>query len=431
MDSRKPPVGLILLSLALAGLIFLCIHLAPGTLRSYERLNLEKNATPTPTADNRNMMAITPDPHSTPAPTTMILKLGVEGDQVSRLQERLKLLGYYTGEVDGQFGQGTSQAVMMFQAQHDIAADGLAGEETRTLLYSSEAQIFVPTPVPTATPSTISMGDDHDGVRNAQRRLKELGYLEGSVDGDFGAGTKAAVMWFQRQNGLTEDGIIGGETMTLLFSDDAPAAQPTPTPDPNALPVLVNKDHPVDESYKPSDLVNMRNYLPSDLIYVKGSECEGDRTAADALIEMLKAARDEGVTGWQLNAGYRSVRYQQTLLNNKIDDYLKRNPGWSRSRAKSAASQTVAAPGTSEHHTGLAFDIAARGADAFLGTEQQKWLHKNCWDYGFIIRYQEDKEDITGFIAECWHIRYVGVSHSVPMRDQNLCLEEYLGEVNE
>ena len=430
MEERKSPVGTVLLCVALAAMLVLCGVLMPRMQSAKQILDTEKNATPIPTADNRNMLAITPDPNATPAPTVLILKVGVEGDQVKRLQERLKHLGYYTGEVDGQFGQGTAQSVMMFQAQHGIAADGLAGEETRTLLYSDAAQIFVPTPVPTATPSVLSMGDDHDGVRAAQQRLKDLGYLEGSVDGDFGAGTKAAVMWFQRQNGLTEDGVIGGNTMTLLFSEDAPMAVATPTPDPNAAPLLVNKTHPVDASYKPHDLVNMRDFMPSDLIYVKGSECEGDRTAATALINMLKAAKADGVTGWQLNAGYRSVRYQQTLMNNKIDDYMSRNPSWSRSKAKSAARNTVADPGTSEHHTGLAFDVTARGADAFIGTPQQKWLAENCWDYGFIIRYQEDKEDITGFIAECWHIRYVGTAHSIPMRDNNLCLEEYLGEMD-
>jgi len=430
MDSRKHLPAVILLSVVFVALAVLCIILAPKTMEAYDVLNVEKNATPTPTADNRNMLAVTPDPNATPAPPMLGLKIGVEGDQVERLQERLKKLGYYTGEVDGQFGQGTAEAVMLFQTQHGIAADGLAGEETRNLLYSESAQIFVPTPVPTSTPSVLTMGDDHDGVRAAQQRLKDLGYLEGAVDGDFGAGTKSAVMWFQRQNGLEEDGVIGGNTMALLFSQEAPAAVPTPTPDPNAMPILVNKTHPVEDDYKPSDLVNMRSFMPSDLIYVKGSECEGDRTAATALIEMLKAAKEDGITGWQLNAGYRSIRYQQSLMDDKVAGYMERNPSWSRSKAKSAASQTVAEPGTSEHHTGLAFDVTARGADAFIGTPQQKWLAKNCWDYGFIIRYQEDKEDITGFVAECWHIRYVGVQHSVPMRDKNLCLEEYLGEVD-
>jgi len=103
-----------------------------------------------------------------------------------------------------------------------------------------------------------------------------------------------------------------------------------------------------------------------------------------------------------------------------------RDQGFSQTNAVSATRQTVADPGSSEHHTGLAFDITVPGT-IFKGTREQIWLHKNCWDYGFVIRYQEDKEAITGYLAECWHIRYVGLPHSTDMRDRNLCLEEYLG----
>ena len=94
--------------------------------------------------------------------------------------------------------------------------------------------------------------------------------------------------------------------------------------------------------------------------------------------------------------------------------------------AVSATRQTVADPGTSEHHTGLAFDITVPGT-IFKGTPEQKWLHKHCWEYGFVIRYQEDKEKITGYLAEVWHVRYVGLPHSIDMRNRNLCLEEYVG----
>ncbi len=271
------------------------------------------------------------------------------------------------------------------------------------------------------------MGDRNDAVKALQARLKELGYLDGSADGDFGGATKAAVVWFQTQNGETPDGIAGAKTLALLFSDSAPKAEPTPTPDPNALPILVNRTHPVDASYRPADLVQLKDVLPSSLVTVKGSDCEGDRTAAQALITMFEAAKADGVTGWQISAGYRSVKYQQKLFDRQVAEY--QNQGLSVARAKSAASKLVADPGASEHHTGLAFDITVPGT-TFKGTPQQKWLQKHCWDYGFIIRYQEDKEAVTGFLAECWHIRYVGVKHSVVMRDRNLCLEEYLGQTD-
>ena len=62
----------------------------------------------------------------------------------------------------------------------------------------------------------------------------------------------------------------------------------------------------------------------------------------------------------------------------------------------------------------------------FKGTKQCKWLHEHCWEYGFILRYQEGKESVTGYIAEAWHIRYVGVEHALKIRDLGMCLEEYL-----
>ena len=192
------------------------------------------------------------------------------------------------------------------------------------------------------------------------------------------------------------------------------------------LPYLVNKDHPVDADFVPADLVLLTDVLDPSLIRVKHPETMAVRPAAEALGIMLKAAKADGVGNWQINTAYRSIPEQETLLENKIRSYRKSHPEWSRSRAKSAALRTVAEPGCSEHHLGLAFDITAKGASAFKGTKQCKWLHAHCWEYGFIVRYQEGKEDITGFTAEEWHIRYVGTEHSLAMRDANFCLEEYI-----
>ena len=344
---------------------------------------------------------------------------------MTRLQQRLKELGYYNGEVDGQYGPGTAEAVRVFQAQHGLDSDGIAGEATRTRLYAQDAQTCVPTATPTATPSLLKKGDASDAVREMQQRLKELGYYDGEVDGDFGGGTEEAVRLYQRQNGLDVDGIAAEKTFASLYSDNARQVTITPTPDPAQMPLLVNREHPVGADYEPDDLVKLKNVMPSSLVTVKGSDIEGDRTAANAMIEMFEAAKADGVTGWQISAGYRSYEYQQELFDEQVAEY--RAEGFTQEKAVSATRNTVADPGASEHHTGLAFDITVAGT-IFKGTEQQIWLHKHCWDYGFIIRYQEDKEDITGFLAECWHIRYVGLPHSTEMRDRNLCLEEYLGE---
>ena len=425
MDKRKPSIKIIVMWALLAALIVVIALLAPKTWQDYQTLETERNATPTPTSDVSSALMVTIDPNNTPTPTVMLLKVGTKGDEVKRLQERLKQLGYYTGEVDGQYGQGTADAVKLFQNQHNLLSDGIAGENTRSILYGENAETYVPTPAPSETPASLSKGDAGDTVRAMQERLKILGYYNGNVDGDFGGGTQEAVRLFQSQNSLNVDGVAAEQTLSLLYSDDARQAAVTPTPDPSAMPSLVNKKYPVSSDDRPGDLVLLRNVLPSSLVYVKGSEIEGDRTAVAALQTMLEAAAAHGVTGWQISAGYRSYNYQQTLFDRQVKQYQAE--GMSRDKAVSATRLTVADPGTSEHHTGLAFDVTVAGT-TFKGTDQQKWLHKNCWDYGFIIRYQEDKEKITGFLAEAWHIRYVGVKHSVVMRDKNLCLEEYLGQ---
>ena len=427
MEERQiKPGTIILLVLLVIGTVAAALQIGP-TKALKNTLQVESAATPTPTADVRSMMAVTFPPGVTPQPTVMLLKPGVEGDEVKKLQNRLKELGYYTGEVDGQYGPGTQQSVMLFQAQHGLDDDGIAGEATRNALYANTAQVYIPTPAPTQTPSSLSKGAEGDSVRQMQERLKELGFYSGDCDGDYGPGTQTAVRLFQSQHGLEEDGAAGEMTLGLLYSDNARQVVVTPTPDPQAPPLLVNRTHKLDASYQPGDLVLLRSVLPENVVYVKGSEIEGDRTAVDALETMFRAAIDDGIGDWQISAGYRSIAYQEKLFNNKVSEY--RQQGMNGDKARSAARKTVADPGTSEHHTGLAFDITTPGK-TFMGTPQQKWLHEHCWEYGFIIRYPEGKEDITGFVAECWHIRYVGVVHSIPMRDSGECLEEYLDEVD-
>ena len=196
------------------------------------------------------------------------------------------------------------------------------------------------------------------------------------------------------------------------------------------LPILVNKDYPLDEDFIPADLVYLTDILDPSLVRMKNNNTKirAVRAAVEALETMLEAAEADGIRNWQISTAYRSIQDQEALLNNKIRSYQKNNPKWSRSRAKSAALRTVAEPRCSEHHLGLAFDVNVPGT-TFKGTKQCKWLHAHCWEYGFIVRYQEDKTKITGFAAEAWHIRYVGVKHSLYMRDNNFCLEEYLEAV--
>lgn len=289
-------------------------------------------------------------------------------------------------------------------------------------------------PTPTPTPALLRTGAQGQEVEKLQTRLKELGYYTGEVDGQFGSGTKAAVILFQSQHGLDADGIVGPATQELIYSSNAhkivvtPTPSPSPTPDPSAsiaaqTPILVNRDNPVPDDYQPRNLVYMKDECPSDVVTIKGSETQGEKEAVDALVVMLKAAQADGVKTWQVSAGYRSVAYQKELFNKQVSEYMSQ--GKSKKDATSATRLTVADPGTSEHHTGLAFDITVPGT-TFKGTAQSQWLNTHCWEYGFIIRYEEDKQKITGYVAEPWHIRYVGLPHSTIIRDHGWCLEEYI-----
>lgn len=294
---------------------------------------------------------------------------------------------------------------------------------------AAEEPAAVSSVTPPETFRLLQNGSRGEDVVKLQQRLIELGYYSGAADGIYGRGTRSAVREFQKRNSLSVDGVAGKQTQARLYSAEAIEAPGAPEPTDTLAgewPMLVNAAYPVGESFLPTDLVLMKNVCDSSLIKIKYASTQAVRQAVEALVTMLEAARRDGITKWQCSAAYRSYTDQEKMLNNKIRSYQNRNASWSRSRARRAALNTVAEPGASEHHLGLSFDINVPGTSAFAGTKQYTWLHEHCWEYGFIVRYQEGKEEITGFAPEAWHIRYVGTAHSLIMRDENLCLEEYL-----
>ena len=141
--------------------------------------------------------------------------------------------------------------------------------------------------------------------------------------------------------------------------------------------------------------------------------------------DALSAAIADGLSNFQISSAYRTYSEQQKLVDNSVAKYQKNNPDWSRDRCLSATYNTVAPAGTSEHQTGLAFDITVPNV-SFTGTAQQKWLHEHCAKYGFVVRFTADKQKLTGFVAESWHFRYVGVEAAQTMTQNNWCLEEYV-----
>lgn len=166
--------------------------------------------------------------------------------------------------------------------------------------------------------------------------------------------------------------------------------------------LIANKTYPLPSSYVPN-VVPVGNYQ-----YL-------DPNAAAAFTKMQKAAAAEGINLF-VCSGYRSYSYQQYLYNNYV-----------AMDGKAAADRYSARPGHSEHQTGLAADINM-ASSYFDNTVEAKWLAKHCTDYGFIIRYKAGKESSTGYMAESWHIRYLGdINLCKSIEASGLSLEEYLG----
>lgn len=146
-----------------------------------------------------------------------LLKEGMRGQEVVGLQVKLKALGYYSGEIDGVFGPATRRAVESFQEDSGLVADGIAGPLTFRALEGAQERASREK-VAAGSSGALKMGASGPDVLNLQKRLKELGYYTGPLDGDFGPLTRRAVMLFQASCGLTVDGVVGDETKGALFA---------------------------------------------------------------------------------------------------------------------------------------------------------------------------------------------------------------------
>lgn len=155
-----------------------------------------------------------------------LLKEGMSGNNVSGLQTKLKSLGYYSKNVDGNFGPGTLSAVIAFQKDNGITSDGIAGPAT---LAALDGLLAVKSAPAAESPRTdlVKQGMSGDKVLALQTKLKSLGYYNGGLDGNFGSGTLIALIDFQSTNGLHADGVAGPETLQALQSTTVVASRGT------------------------------------------------------------------------------------------------------------------------------------------------------------------------------------------------------------
>ena len=142
--------------------------------------------------------------------------------------------------------------------------------------------------------------------------------------------------------------------------------------------------------------------------------------AASALEALFEGAAEAGLTLYA-TSGYRSYSTQKAIFDRKAAE-----------RGEQAANRSVAKPGYSEHQTGLAMDIEGETTlgtgltEAFGESPEGIWVAEHCHEYGFIIRYPKDKTNITGYIYEPWHIRYVGVEAATEITELGVTFEEYI-----
>jgi D-alanyl-D-alanine carboxypeptidase len=176
-------------------------------------------------------------------------------------------------------------------------------------------------------------------------------------------------------------------------------------------------------------LANYDNLLPEDfeveLANIDNSKDpkQFDARAVKYLKDMINAMKKDGNTKIWCQSTFRSVKRQKELYDASVQKYLKQ--GKTQEEADKLTLEYINKPGGSDHNLGLAVDFNYVD-NSFAKTSEYKWLLKNAENYGFILRYPEDKEDKTKIAYESWHWRYVGEENAKRMNELNMCLEEYV-----
>ncbi len=219
--------------------------------------------------------------------------------------------------------------------------------------------------------------------------------------------------------------------------EPAPATQlsavmtPVPTAVPTAVPTpvlpavdvtgwelrLIDFDHPLGEDFVPASLTDV------------GDGQQMDSRVAPAFLRLMQDAKAAGFGDAYVCSGYRDYATQHVIyFDNHVDVYMAQ--GMSEEEANAKARLAVNYPGTSEHQSGLCADVleyAGQDMEPYIGgSGLMLWLEQHCAEYGFVVRYPDNKTGITGVEYEPWHLRYVGQEAARYIMDHGLCLEEFL-----
>lgn len=208
------------------------------------------------------------------------------------------------------------------------------------------------------------------------------------------------------------EGSVGGSTAGL--SGDSAVESPVIRSEDMWALILTNAKYPIPEDYS------------AELKALPGTEQSVDARIYDATVLMLSDMKAQGLRPIVCSA-YRTLDRQEILFNRKVKNFVKR--GYSMEEAYKEAQHVLSIPGSGEHCLGLAIDVCSQSyqrlEEGFENTKEGKWLREHCAEYGFILRYERGKEEITGIDYEPWHFRYVGVEVAEYMMEKGISLEEF------
>lgn len=284
--------------------------------------------------------------------------------------------------------------------------------------------------------AVLQKKDEGENIRSLQETLNKIGY-DVTVSGIYDEATAWAITDFQLQNGkLYATGVYNKETKSAMEklldskemidpgagltwnAENATNKEKTFITNPYDQLVLVNKKNQLPRDFIPADLVvpNVRFPFTEEL-----PKKQMRQVAADALEKLFNAADNDGVDLFA-QSGYRSYERQNALF-----------AAYASQNGEDAANKFSARPGESEHQTGLSMDVTSPDIGYqiivdFAQTDEGKWIQRHATEYGFIIRYPKEKEDITQYQYEPWHLRYVGVKVAKKIAGQGITLEEYLDD---
>lgn len=234
---------------------------------------------------------------------------------------------------------------------------------------------------------------------------------------------------------------ITTETTTEESTTEPVTEEPTSNPEESTTEAETTTKPPVKwDNYNPVEVLNSeswattliskkyplgKGYSPTLAPVIEGSSVTADTRVADAYKLMYSDALKQGLLLTPYS-GYCSYSRQQSNYENKVQAFVLQ--GMTEDEAKANAEKRIEPAGCSENGAGFSVDIVSASA-GFASTDEYKWLVNNAHKYGFVLRYPEDKTDITGMIYQPWHWRYVGIEVANEMKSSNLCLEEYLQAV--